>query len=99
MTESVINRDMESAANTNNLPERAERVSAMLKSTSDSLSLLRPLLDNPVAFFRECDRLAEIPLRSDERARWAYLDGKARTVGLSGTDRQEYFLLDKRRNS
>ena len=83
----------------NKLPARAERVLAMLKSTSDSLSLLRPLLDNPVAFFRECDRLAEVPMQSDERARWAYLDGKAKTVGLSGMDRQEYYLLDRRRNS
>jgi|TARA_Y100000310_G_C20261999_1_gene614068 hypothetical protein len=60
---------------------------------------LSPLLDSPLAFFAECDRLAAIPLASDERARWAYLQGKAQSCGLQGSERMEFIQLDKRRNS
>jgi len=57
------------------------------------------LIDSPLAFFAECDRLAAVPLASDERARWAYLQGKAQTCGLAGSERGEYMLLSSRRNS
>jgi len=60
---------------------------------------LSSLIDNPIAFFAECDRLAAIPLAADERARWAYLLGKAQTCGLAGSERGEYMLLSSRRNS
>jgi len=60
---------------------------------------LSPLLDNTLAFFAECDRLAAVPLTSDERARWVQLQGKARSCGLDGGERMEFVQLDKRRNS
>jgi hypothetical protein len=60
---------------------------------------LSSLLNNPVEFFRECDRLATTPHSSNDRGRWASLRMKARTVGLNGSERTEFILLDKRRNS
>lgn len=68
----------------------------VIMTLSPSLS---PLLDSPLAFFAECDRLAAVPLASDERARWTYLQGKAQSCGLQGPERLEFIQMDKRRNS
>jgi len=58
---------------------------------------LAKLVDRPLAFFQECDRLGAIPMTREERARWKTLRAAARTVGLAGAERAEFILLNSRR--
>ena len=43
--------------------------------------------------FRKMDKLREIPKSKCEQLRYAELQRLAQTVGLSGSDRKEYILL------
>lgn len=56
-------------------------------------------LDSKSAYFAECDRIASIPLTTEERARLDVLTAQAQAAGLDGRERGEFAQLQSRRNS